>query len=45
MNEVMIDECGLKENVVSTIEKNMLRWFGRVGGDLGERFLSKLGKF
>jgi hypothetical protein len=29
-NEVMREECGVKEDVVTKIEKNMLRWFGHV---------------
>jgi hypothetical protein len=57
----------VKEDVVTNIEKNMMRWFGHVkrmderrltkeslrriwvvtleGEDLGEHFLTKLGKF
>jgi hypothetical protein len=26
------EECGVKEDVVTKIEKNMLRWFGHVEG-------------
>jgi hypothetical protein len=29
-NEVIRKECGVKEDVVTKIEKNMLRWFGHV---------------
>jgi hypothetical protein len=35
-NEVIRDECGVKEDVVPKIEKDMLRWFGHV-----ERRLTK----
>jgi hypothetical protein len=27
-NEVIREECGVKEDVMTKIEKNMLRWFG-----------------
>jgi hypothetical protein len=27
-NEVIREECGVKEDVVTKIEKNMMRWFG-----------------
>jgi hypothetical protein len=29
-NEVIREECGIKEDVVTKIEMNMLRWFGHV---------------
>jgi hypothetical protein len=29
-NEVIREECGVKEDVVTKIKKNMLRWFGHV---------------
>jgi hypothetical protein len=29
-DEVTRDECGVKKDVVTKIEKNMLRWFGHV---------------
>jgi hypothetical protein len=29
-NEVITKDCGVKEDVVTKIEKNMLRWFGYV---------------
>jgi hypothetical protein len=65
-NDVKREECGEKEDVLTKIEENMLRWFGHVermderrltkrfikriwvvtmeGEDLGEHFLTKLGK-
>jgi hypothetical protein len=39
-NEVIREECGVKEDVVTKIEKNMLRWFGHVER-VDERRLSK----
>ena len=29
-NEVIRERCGVKENVVTRIDKGMLRWFGHV---------------
>jgi hypothetical protein len=29
-NEMIREECGMTEDVVTKIEKNMLRWFGHV---------------
>jgi hypothetical protein len=29
-NDVIKEECGVKEDVVTKIEKNLLRWFGHV---------------
>ena len=29
-NEVIRERCGLKEDVVTKVEKSMLRWFGHV---------------
>jgi hypothetical protein len=29
-NEVIREECGVKDDVVTKNEKNMLRWFGHV---------------
>jgi hypothetical protein len=29
-NEVIREECGVKEDVLTEIKKNMLRWFGHV---------------
>jgi hypothetical protein len=29
-NEVIREECGVKEDVVTKIEPNILRWFGHV---------------
>jgi hypothetical protein len=39
-NEVIKEECGMKEDVVTKIEKNMLRWFGHVER-MNERILTK----
>ena len=39
-NEVIRECCGLKEDVVTKVEKNMLRWFGRVDR-MSERRLTK----
>jgi hypothetical protein len=39
-NEVIREECGVKEDVVTKIEKNMLRWFGHVER-MDERRLTK----
>jgi hypothetical protein len=39
-NEVIGEECGVKEDVVTKIEKNMLRWFGHVER-MDERILTK----
>jgi hypothetical protein len=40
LNEVIRDECGVKEDVVTKIEKNMLRWFGHIER-MDERRLTK----
>jgi hypothetical protein len=37
---VIREECGVTEDVVTKIEKNMLRWFGHVER-MGERRLTK----
>jgi hypothetical protein len=39
-NEVIREECGVKENVVTKFEKNMLRWFGHLER-MDERILTK----
>jgi hypothetical protein len=39
-NEAIREECGVKEDVVTKIEKNMLRWFGHVER-MDERRLTK----
>jgi hypothetical protein len=39
-NEVIREECGVKEDVVTKIEKHMLRWFGHVER-MDERRLTK----
>jgi hypothetical protein len=39
-NEVIREECGMKEDVVTKIEKNMFRWFGHVER-MDERRLTK----
>jgi hypothetical protein len=39
-NEVIREECGVKEDVVTKIEKNMFRWFGHVER-MDERRLTK----
>ena len=36
-NDVIRDRCGLKEDVVTKVEKGMLRWFGHVGRMDGDR--------
>jgi hypothetical protein len=38
--QVVRKECGVKEDVVTKIEKNMLRWFGHVER-MDERRLTK----
>jgi hypothetical protein len=40
MNKVIREGCGVKEDVVTKIEKNMLRWLGHVER-IGERRLTK----
>jgi hypothetical protein len=39
-NDVIREECGVIENVVTKIAKNMLRWFGHVER-INERRLTK----
>jgi hypothetical protein len=39
-NKVIREECGVKEDVVYKIEKNMLRWLGHVER-MDERRLTK----
>jgi hypothetical protein len=39
-NEVIREKCGAKEDVVTKIENNMLRWFGHVER-MDERRLTK----
>jgi hypothetical protein len=39
-NDLIREECGVKEDVVTKIEKNMLRWFGHVEM-MDERRLTK----
>jgi hypothetical protein len=39
-NEVIREKCGVKEDVVTKVEKNMLRWFGHVQR-MDERRLTK----
>jgi hypothetical protein len=39
-NDVIREECGVKEDVVTKIKKNMLRWFGHVE-KMDERRLTK----
>jgi hypothetical protein len=39
-NDVIKEECGAKEDVVTKIEKNMLRWFSHVER-MDERRLTK----
>ena len=39
-NEVIRERCGLKEDVVTKVEKSMLRWFGHVER-MSERRLTK----
>jgi hypothetical protein len=39
-NEVIREECGVKEDVLTKIENNMLRWFGHVER-MDERRLTK----
>jgi hypothetical protein len=39
-NDVIREECGVKEDVVTKIEINMLRWFGHVER-MDERRLTK----
>jgi hypothetical protein len=39
-NIINREECGVKEDVVTKIEKNMLRWFGHVER-MDERRLTK----
>jgi hypothetical protein len=36
-NEVIREECGVKEDIVTKIEKNMLKWFVHVEGMDAER--------
>jgi hypothetical protein len=40
-NEVIRDECGVKKDVVTKIEKNMLTWFGHIER-MEERRLTKV---
>jgi hypothetical protein len=40
-NEVIREECGEKENVVTIIENNMLSWFGHVER-MDERWFTKV---
>ena len=40
-NEVTRERCGLKDGVVTNIEKSMLRWFGQVK-KMSERRLTKI---
>jgi hypothetical protein len=39
-NEVIREDCGVKEDVVTKIENNILRWFGHVDR-MDERRLTK----
>jgi hypothetical protein len=41
-NEVIKEECDVKEDVVIKIEKNMLRWFGHVERMDERRLIKKI---